>query len=82
MDVETLLKELIELGKKNNDTVVITEITKYFAEDSEEFSQIEEGLKNAEIDVVSKDDNTSVEQVEDEFNPDDTEVIDVSDFDK
>jgi RNA polymerase primary sigma factor len=82
MDVETLLKELIELGKKNNDTVVITEITKYFAEDSEEFSQIEEGLKNAEIDVVSKYDNTSVEQVEDEFNPDDTEVIDVSDFDK
>ncbi|MCR5706342.1 MAG: RNA polymerase sigma factor RpoD [Acholeplasmatales bacterium] len=82
MDVETLLKELIELGKKNNDTVVITEITKYFSEDSEEFSQIEEGLKNAEIDVVSPEDTASEEAAEDEFNPNDAEEVDISDFDK
>ncbi len=84
MEVETLLKELIEKGKKNNDSIVITDITKYFSEDSEEYSQIEEALKNAEIDIVAEITDEALIEEEPEFDPAiaDEEVPDVSDFDK
>ncbi len=86
MDVETLIKELIEKGKNNNDSVVITDITKYFSEDKDEYAQIEEALKNAEIDIVAEisdgGDDVLIEK-EPEFDPSIAdEVIDISDFDK
>ena len=84
MDIETLVNQLIETAKKNNDQVVITEITKYFAEDSDEYSQIEEILKDKEIAIVNQEEKVDdlENEISDEFDPTAEPEIDISDFDK
>lgn len=79
MEFETILKELIELGKKNG-FVTTKDITKHFNEESEEFELIEKELTKLEIDIVheSSDDLDSKEPMMME----EIEEVDISTFDQ
>ncbi len=81
METQKLIEELIVKGHQNNDQVLITDITAYFSEDSAEYTEIEEALKNAEIAIVANQEDIIINEAE-EFSPENTEEVDISDYDK
>ena len=81
MEFETILKELVELGKKNG-FVSMKDITNYYSEDSEEYDAIEKELVRQEIDIVP-DDSINDELDANEPNLlEEIEEVDVSTFDQ
>ena len=81
MDFETALKELLELGKVNG-YVTIKQITQYFAEDSEEFANIEAELTKNSLDIIT--DEASADEFSLDKEPqiiDDVEEFDIENFD-
>lgn len=84
MEIDVLLKELLEKGKKGY--VLVGDITKYFSEDSEEYGTIEEELNKHEIAIYQDDDmvDTKLDDdivVSDTFSPDLEEEVDIDHFD-
>ena len=88
-----LIQDLISVGKEKG-YVLVTDITKHFTEDSDQFEQIEKTLQDLGIDVVPAEDLTTVKldgSIEkddfiDSFDPDtldsfDVEEIDINNFD-
>ena len=59
MDFETILKELIEKGKKDG-FIKNAEITKYFTEDKDEYDKIVAELEASEIEIKNDDDDLNV----------------------
>ena len=57
MEIEVAIKELTELGKKNQGFVTISDVLKYCKEDSDEYDAIEKALTEQEIDIVANDGN-------------------------
>ncbi len=82
MELQKLIEELIEKGHQNNDQILINDITQHFSEDSAEYTEIEEALKNAEIAIVANQEDINVDISDEEFNLEAAEEIDISDFDK
>ena len=80
MELELVIKELVELGKKNG-FVSTKDITKYFTEDTEEYDVIEKELNKLEIDIVheSSDDDLDAKEP---MMMDDIEEVDISTFDQ
>ena len=82
MDFETILKELIEKGKKDG-SIKNTEITKYFTEDKDEYDKIVAELEANEISITNDDDDSIEEPAElEEFDPSMQEEINTDDYDK
>ncbi len=84
MELETVLKELIELGKKNQGYVYTHDILKYCTEDSDEYDMIEKELAKQEIDILSSmeiSDDFDIAEGE-EPNLNEVEEIDISTFDQ
>ena len=80
MEFEAVLKELIELGKKNG-FVSTKDIVKNFTEDTEEYDLIEKELNKLEIDIVheSSDDDLDVKEP---MMMEEIEEVDISTFDQ
>ncbi|MBE6137724.1 MAG: RNA polymerase sigma factor RpoD [Erysipelotrichaceae bacterium] len=84
MDFEAILKELIELGQKNDGFVYSKDVLKYCTEDSDEYDNIEKELTKLNIDIQPS------EIVDDDFdlpageepNLAEVEEIDISTFDQ
>lgn len=84
MDFEAIIKELIELGKKNNGFVYTKDILKHCTEDSEEYDAIEKELSKAEIDILSSSADSEEFDLDanEEPNLSEVEEIDISTFDQ
>ena len=84
MDFDAVLKELLELGKKNNGFVYTKDILKYYTEDSEEYDALEKELSKAEIDILSSSSDSEEFDLgaDEEPNLADVEEIDISTFDQ
>lgn len=83
MDFDTLLKELLEKGKKDG-SVKNSDITKYYTEEKDEYDKIVAELEKAEISVAAEDelnvdDEPSVDELE-QFDPSIEEEINLDDF--
>lgn len=84
MEFEVVLKELLELGKKNQGFIYSRDILKYCSEDSDEYDALEKELSKAEIDILPS------SEIADDFdlavgeepNLSEVEEIDVSTFDQ
>lgn len=84
MDFETILKELIEKGKKDG-FIKNAEITKYFTEDKDEYDKIVAELEASEIEIKNDDDDSIEAPAElEDFDPTmvDEEEINTDDYDK
>lgn len=81
MDFETILKELIEKGKKDG-SIKNTEITKYFTEDKDEYDKIVAELEANEISITNDDDSIEEPAELEEFDPSMQEEINTDDYDK
>ena len=82
MEFDVVLKELLELGKKNHGFVYSSDILKHCTEDSDEYDAIEKELGKAEIDIVTSPVGTDELDMETEPNLSDVEEIDISTFDQ
>ncbi len=84
MDFDAVLKELLELGKKNSGYVYTKDILKYYTEDSEEYDALEKELSKAEIDILSSSSDSEEFDLgaDEEPNLADVEEIDISTFDQ
>ena len=84
MEFEAVLKELIDLGKKNSDVVAVKDILKYYTEDSDEYDAIEKELSKNGIDIVESQDINDDFGISDDVEPNLSEVeeIDISSFDQ
>ena len=82
MELEQVINELIELGKKNGGTVTTNDVAKYFTEDKDEYDKIEKALNDAEIYIETVDD--SLEDDIDDLEPViiEEEEVDISDYDQ
>lgn len=81
MEFETVLKELVEQGKKNG-FVPAKDIVKYYSEDTEEYDAIEKELAKQEIDIVADDVIVDDLDAKDPISIEDIEEVDVSNFDQ
>lgn len=84
MEIEALIKELLEKGKKGY--VLVGEITKYYSEDSDEYAQIENELNKEDITIVQEEDMIDAKldddlELDDTFSPENEEEIDIDHFD-
>ena len=82
MELELIIKELIELGKKNRGFVYVNDLSKYVSEDSEDYDKVEAALLKEEIDVLPNTDSNEDLVKEDEINLAEIEEIDISTFDQ
>ncbi len=82
MELQKLIEELIAKGHQNNDQVLINDITVHFSEDSAEYTEIEEALKNAEIAIVANQEDLNTDISDEEFDLETVEEVDIADFDK
>lgn len=84
MDFEAVLKELLELGKKNNGFIYTKDILKFCTEESEEYDALEKELSKAEIDILSSSSESEEFDLNGDVEPDlaDVEEIDISTFDQ
>ena len=86
MNFEDAVKELIELSKKNNNTVYSNDVLKYCDDEASDYEKFEKRLAEEEIDIVpSSNDNIDDEEdidILDEPNLADVEEIDISTYDQ
>ena len=86
MNFDEALKELIELSKKNNNTVYSNDVLKYCDDEASDYEKFEKELAKEEIDIVpSSDTNIDDEEdldILDEPNLADVEEIDISTYDQ
>ena len=82
MELELIIKELIELGKKNRGFIYVNDISKHVSEDSEEYDKVEAALLKEEIDILPNTDSHDDLVKEDEINLAEIEEIDISTFDQ
>lgn len=82
MDFETIVKELIELGKKNHGYVYASDVIKYVSEDSDEYDNVEAALLKEEIDILPSVDSHEDLVKEEEINLAEIEEVDISTFDQ
>ena len=81
MDFELVLKELLELGKKNQGFVHSKDVLQYYPELSEEYDAIEKALLKEEIDIIPTIENHD-DLLEAEPNLSDVEDVDISKYDQ
>ena len=81
MELELIIKELTELGKKNRGFIYVNDVSKYVSEDSEEYDKIEAALLKDEIDILPNPNSDDLVK-EDEINLAEIEDIDISTFDQ
>ena len=63
MNFDEAVKELIELSKKNNNTVYSNDVLKYCDDEASDYEKFEKKLAEEEIDIVpSSDDNADEDQ--------------------
>lgn len=84
MEFDVVLKELLELGKKNQGFIYSVDILKYCSEESDEYDALEKELAKSEIDILP---STQIVEdfdltIGDEPNIIEVEEIDVSTFDQ
>ena len=82
MDFEQVLKELLELGKKNQGFIYSKDILKFCDEDSDEYDAIEKELAKKEIDIIPSTDVKDDLTIEAEPNMTEVEEVDVSTYDQ
>ena len=82
MEFETILKELIELGKKNHGFVYVNDVIKFISEDSEDYDRLEAALLKEEIDILPSVDSHDDLVKEEEINLAEIEEVDISTFDQ
>ena len=83
MNLETVLKELIELGKKNGGFVYVEDLTKHAPEGSDDYDKLEAELQKEEIDVFPNVDHEPEDVIDEEnINISDIEEVDISTFDQ
>ena len=84
MELETVLKELLELSKKNQGVIYTSDILKHCKEDSDEYDAIEKELTEAGIDILPSPEMSDDFDLDadDEPNLSDVEEIDISTFDQ
>ena len=82
MEFNEVLKELIELGKKNDGRVNLSDVVKYYSEDSDEYDQIEKALSSEDI-IITTDSGKGDFDLDD-AEPDlaQVEEVDISKFDE
>lgn len=77
MEFQTVLQQLIEKGKES-DFILVTEITQYYDEDSEEFTKIIKELITKKISVLEEEPK---EDIQEEFDASKVEEVSIEDFD-
>ncbi len=82
MEFNEVLKELIELGKKNDGRVTLSDVTKYYNEDSDEYDQIEKALSSEDIMITNESEKDDFDLDDAEPNLDQLEEVDISKFDE
>ena len=84
MEIEVAIKELTELGKKNQGFVTISDVLKYCKEDSDEYDTIEAKLNENEIDILPNEEQTDDLVLTENGEPNlaDVEEVDVSTYDQ
>ena len=82
MDFEQVLKELLELGKKNQGFIYSKDVLKFCDEDSDEYDAIEKELAKKEIDIIPSTDVKDDLTIEAEPNMTEVEEVDVSTYDQ
>ena len=83
MNLEAAIKELIELGKKNQGFVNVDDVTKYAQEGSDDYDKLEEELLKEEIDIFPNVDSEPEDVInEDNIDISDIEEVDISTFDQ
>ena len=80
MELELIIKELVELSKKNG-YVSTKDITKHFTEDTEEYDLIEKELNKYEIDIIHESSDDDLDAKEPMI-MEDIEEVDISTFDQ
>ena len=82
MELELIIKELIDLGKKNRGFVYVNDVSKFVSEDSEDYDKVEAALLKEEIDILPNTDSHEDLMKEEEINLAEIEEIDISTFDQ
>ncbi len=83
MNLEAAIKELIELGKKNQGFVYVDDVTKYAQEGSDDYDKLEEELLKEEIDIFPNVESEPEDVInEDNIDISDIEEVDISTFDQ
>ena len=82
MEFEAIVKELIELGKKNHGFVYVSDVIKYITEDSDDYDKLEAVLLKEEIDILPGIDSHEDLVKEEEINLSEIEEVDISTFDQ
>ncbi len=77
MEFQTVLQQLIEKGKES-DYILVTEITQYYDEDSEEYTKIIKELITKKISVLEEEPK---EDIQEEFDASKVEEVSIEDFD-
>lgn len=77
MEFQTVLQQLIDKGKES-DYVLVTEITQYYDEDSEEYAKIIKELITKKISVLEEEPK---EDIQEEFDASKVEEVSIEDFD-
>lgn len=84
MELEEILNNLIELGKKNQGFVYSKDVLKYCSEDSDEYDTIESKLNEKEIDVLPSEEQADDLSLTENGEPNlaDVEEVDISTYDQ
>ena len=82
MEFEAIVKELIELGKKNHGFVYVSDVVKYITEDSDDYDRLEAALLKEEIDILPSVDSHEDLVKEEDINLSEIEEVDISTFDQ
>lgn len=84
MELEVVLSNLIELGKKNQGFVYSSDVLKYCNEDSDDYDTIEAKLLENEIDILPDEEQTDDLVLADGGEPNlaDVEEVDISTYDQ
>lgn len=77
MEFQTVLQQLIEKGKEL-DYVLVSEITAYYDEDSEEYAKIIKELISKKISVLEEEPK---DEITEEFDASKVEEVSIDDFD-
>ena len=81
MEQAEIIKELLELGKKNGGFIFVSDVTKYYKEDSEDYDNVEKELAKEEIDIMP-DEEAQPDDDNQEPNLSDVEEVDISTYDQ
>ena len=81
MEQAEIIKELLELGKKNGGFIFVSDVTKYYKEDSEDYDNVEKELAKEEIDIMP-DEDAQPDDDNQEPNLSDVEEVDISTYDQ